>query len=131
VRTSLEPAVQRAIEEGAIRLLGGIDDAELAWLFGHAELFVFLSLDEGFGLPPVEALSFGCPVLASDIPVLRETLGDRATFVDPTDPSAIAAAFQALDPPPARSAPVSTDWGATVRRLRSAIDGGGGGAQLA
>lgn len=122
VRTDVEPAVRAAIDAGAVRLLGGVDDAGLAWLYGHADLFVFLSLDEGFGLPPVEALHFGCPVLASDIPVLRETLTDRAGYVDPLDVTAIAAALAARPGP--RTAPPPgplPDWRATVQRLRSAV----------
>jgi glycosyltransferase involved in cell wall biosynthesis len=120
VRTAVDPVVRRAIDSGAIRFLGRIDDGRLAWLYEHAELFVFLSLDEGFGLPPLEALSFGCPVLASDIAVLRETLGDRATYVDPRDVDAIA---NALLGPTARASggPVLPDWRDTVRRLRSAV----------
>lgn len=51
---------------------------------------LFPSLDEGFGLPPLEALACGVPVLASDIPVLREVLGSQAAFVDPLDVPAIA-----------------------------------------
>jgi glycosyltransferase involved in cell wall biosynthesis len=120
VGTAVDAEVQRAIDAGVIRLLGRIDDAELAWLYQHAELFAFLSLDEGFGLPPLEALAFGTPVLASDIAVLRETLGDRATYVDPLDVAAIAAA---LDAPIVRRAEPADlpDWTDTVRRLRSAV----------
>lgn len=120
VSTAVDPAVRHAIDTGAIRFLGRIDDGGLAWLYQHAELFVFLSLDEGFGLPPLEALSFGCPVLASDIAVLRETLGDRATYVDPRDVDAIA---KALSGPTAHASgdPVLPDWRDTVRRLRSAV----------
>lgn len=51
---------------------------------------LFPSLDEGFGLPPLEALACGTPVLAADIPVTREVLGDQAAFVDPFDVEAIA-----------------------------------------
>jgi glycosyltransferase involved in cell wall biosynthesis len=122
VRTAVDPALRHAIDTGAIRFLGRIDDGGLAWLYQHAERFVFLSLDEGFGLPPLEALSFGCPVLASDIEVLRETLGDRATYVDPTDVDAIAAAL-AVPPGAAPVDPVLPDWRGTVRRLRSAVVG--------
>jgi glycosyltransferase involved in cell wall biosynthesis len=120
VRPAVDLVVRQAIDVGAIRFLGRIDDGRLAWLYQHADLFVFLSLDEGFGLPPLEALSFGCPVLASDIPVLRETLGDRATYVDPRNVDMIA---KALSDRPARGSgdPVLPDWRDTVRRLRSAV----------
>lgn len=57
-----------------IRFLGRVTDAQLAALYKRADAFVFPSSHEGFGLPPLEALSLGCPVVASDIPSLRETL---------------------------------------------------------
>ena len=53
---------------------GRVDDDLLAHWYVHAEALIFPSEDEGFGLPPLEALSFGCPVLSSDIPCLREVL---------------------------------------------------------
>ena len=119
----LAPAVRAAVDEGTIRFLGRIDDGALAWLYCHAELFVFMSLDEGFGLPPVEALTFGCPVLVSDIPVFRETLGGAARYADPTDVAGAAAVLADLaENPPARGAlPDPPDWAACVERLRSAV----------
>jgi glycosyltransferase involved in cell wall biosynthesis len=57
-----------------VRFLGRVTDAQLAALYKQADLFAFPSSHEGFGLPPIEALSFGCPVVASDIPCLREVL---------------------------------------------------------
>jgi glycosyltransferase involved in cell wall biosynthesis len=120
----LDPSVQDAVEEGLIRFLGRIGDGELAWLYAHAELFVYLSLDEGFGLPPIEALTFGCPVLVSDIPVFRENLGDQATFVDPHDVEAAAQAFARLaaSPPPRVSGATLPDWAGVVGTMSSAID---------
>lgn len=119
----LEPSVQAAVEQGLVRFLGRIGDGELAWLYAHADLFVYLSLDEGFGLPPIEALTFGCPVLVSDIPIFRENLGEHATYVDPHDVDAAAAALTALTArPPARVADVPLpDWASCVAKIRSAI----------
>jgi len=57
-----------------VQFLDGVSDARLAALYQHAELFVFPSSDEGFGLPPIEALSFGCPVVSSDAACLPEVL---------------------------------------------------------
>lgn len=120
--TVVDPDVRAAADAGSIRFLGRIGDAELAWLYRNAELFVFCSLDEGFGLPPLEALHFGCPVLASDIPVMREVLGSAAHFVDPRALESVAAALRALDPPPPLrgEAPAAT-WEACVRAIRSAV----------
>lgn len=69
-----------AVADQRIRLLGRVDDDQLAWLYAHAALAITLSRDEGFGMPVVEAARFGAPVLASDIPVFRETVGEYATF---------------------------------------------------
>ncbi|MBO3088917.1 glycosyltransferase family 4 protein [Cellulomonas sp. zg-ZUI40] len=88
------PQARRAVEDGAVLLTGHVADVELAWLYRNAALFVFLSLDEGFGLPPVEALSFGTPVVASDIGVFRETIGAHARLVDPLDVDAAAVAIR-------------------------------------
>lgn len=66
-----------------VRHLGRVDDTTLSALYQSAIAFVFPSLVEGFGLPPLEAMRSGTPVCASDIPVLREVLGDAAHFFNP------------------------------------------------
>lgn len=63
---------------------GRLSDAEVAALERGATAFIFPSLYEGFGIPPLEAMSQGCPVLASDIPPVREACGDGALYFDPT-----------------------------------------------
>ncbi|MGM4981521.1 MULTISPECIES: glycosyltransferase family 4 protein [Rhizobium] len=63
---------------------GRLSDAEIAALQRHATAFVFPSLYEGFGIPPLEAMTQGCPVLAADIPAVREASGDAALYFDPT-----------------------------------------------
>jgi glycosyltransferase involved in cell wall biosynthesis len=65
-------------------------------LLHGARALVFPSLIEGFGLPVIEAMASGCPVLASDIPVLREVCGDAALYAEPTSADQIAQAMQAL-----------------------------------
>lgn len=70
--------------------LGYVADEELIYLYKNASLFVYLSLYEGFGIPPLEAMSFGCPVVLSDIPAFREIFGNAAYYVDPYDISTIA-----------------------------------------
>lgn len=66
-----------------VRFFGQADDLELANLYAHAIAFVFPSLMEGFGLPALEALSVGCPLIVSDIPVFREILADHAVYFNP------------------------------------------------
>ena len=72
-----------------IHFLGRVSDQELVRLYNQAECFVFPSLYEGFGLPPLEAMACGCPVLVSDIPVEREVCGDAALYFNPFEPSEI------------------------------------------
>lgn len=117
----LPASVERAAREGSIRFVPRVTDAELAWLYRHAELFLYLSLDEGFGLPPLEALSFGCPVLVSDIDVFRELLGDHATYCDPRDIDDATSAILAADSRRLDPAPGFAGWDDCVRRLRAAI----------
>jgi glycosyltransferase involved in cell wall biosynthesis len=92
----LDDDLGAAADAGLLRFVERVSDSELKWLYTHCALFVCMSSDEGFGLPPVEAASLGCRVLASDIPVFRETLGSYATLVDPTDVDAIADGIRAI-----------------------------------
>jgi glycosyltransferase involved in cell wall biosynthesis len=69
---------------------GHISDASMAALYGHATALIFPSLYEGFGVPPLEAMVFGCPVIVSDIAVLHEVCGDAAEYCSPTDPEHLA-----------------------------------------
>jgi glycosyltransferase involved in cell wall biosynthesis len=88
-----------------VQLTGHVPDEDLAAIYTGAHALVFPSDDEGFGLPPVEALACGTPVAVSDLPVLREVLGDRATFVEAGDLPGLIAAAEATSrpapPPPA------------------------------
>lgn len=73
--------VTSMVNSGAIRFVGFMNTEELAWLYSKARLVVFPTLDEGFGLPVIEARHFGAPLALSDIPVLREVAGDaQASF---------------------------------------------------
>ena len=69
--------------EGTIHFLGRVSDEELVRLYNQATCFIFPSIYEGFGLPTIEAMKCGCPVLASDIPVMREVCGDAAIYFNP------------------------------------------------
>lgn len=66
--------------DGRMKILTGLDDEAVARWMKHAELFVFTSLYEGFGLPPLEALACGTPVVSSDSPALKEALGECAFY---------------------------------------------------
>ncbi|WP_205696653.1 glycosyltransferase family 1 protein [Conexibacter sp. SYSU D00693] len=77
--------------EGVITT-GRVTDDELAALYTGARALVLASDDEGFGLTPVEALACGTPVVACEVPALREVLGERVTFVDRDDLAGLLAA---------------------------------------
>jgi glycosyltransferase involved in cell wall biosynthesis len=78
---------------GQVRFLGYVPAEDLAVLYNLADLFVFPSLYEGFGLPPLEAMACGLPVVASTAPALREVLDDAALLVHPQDVVALAEAM--------------------------------------
>ncbi len=84
--TRLREFVEQQGLKDSVIFFGEADDKQLVNLYTHAKALVFPSLMEGFGLPALEALALGCPVIASDIPVFHETLGDNATYFDPSDP---------------------------------------------
>lgn len=87
---------QNDLEEGLgnIKYLGRVSDEELRLLYNQAVCFIFPSIYEGFGLPLLEAMTCGCPVLASDIPVFREVCGDAAIYFNPHDEISIQNAIK-------------------------------------
>jgi glycosyltransferase involved in cell wall biosynthesis len=89
-------AAQPLQREGTVKFLGGVDDALLPRLYAGATIFVFLSLDEGFGLPPLEAMACGTPVIISDAEALVEVSGPAAVVVPRTDVEALEAAMTRL-----------------------------------
>jgi glycosyltransferase involved in cell wall biosynthesis len=82
-------AIQLRVEDRIVRLVHP-DDELLCQAYNAADAFVFPSLQEGFGIPLVEAMRCGTPVVASDIPVFREVCGEAALFFDPHDHQALA-----------------------------------------
>ncbi len=70
---------------GGIIFKGHVEDEELVNLYNNAELFIFPSLYEGFGIPPLEAMSCGCPCVVSNTSSLPEICGEAAEYCDPND----------------------------------------------
>jgi glycosyltransferase involved in cell wall biosynthesis len=89
-----------------VQLTGHVSDDDLAAILTGARALVFASSDEGFGLPTVEALACGTPVVACELPALREVLGDRARFVACDDLAGLLAAGAAAQ----RPAPPPPPW---------------------
>ena len=79
-----------------VRFLGRVTDAELADLYANALCFAFPSRMEGFGIPVVEAMALGCPVVCSNIPALTEVCGDAAILAHPDDAPGWLTAIKAL-----------------------------------
>jgi glycosyltransferase involved in cell wall biosynthesis len=85
-----EREIERASRAGDVRVLGYVPDGDLPPLFAAAQAFLFPTLYEGFGLPVVEAMAVGTPVLTSSTSALAEVAGDAALLVDPEDEQQIA-----------------------------------------
>lgn len=99
-------ALDEALEQargtvGGIRLLGRVPDEDLPGLLAGSLALVYPSLYEGFGLPPLEAMACGVPVITSNRSSLPEVVGDAALLVDPEDVAAIASAMRRLADDPA------------------------------
>jgi len=94
----LEPAEQLFGKEFARRvlLLGYMPTAAIQALYAHALCFVFPSIYEGFGLPPLEAMRQGCPVIASTASSVPEVCGDGALYFDPRDPDELRKCVEQL-----------------------------------
>lgn len=116
--------------EGCVLLPGFVSDEVLAGLYRSATLVVNPSLAEGFGLTAVEAAACGAPVLLSDLPAHRETLGDAARFFDPRDPAALASLLDGLLRDDERRLDIATrcraavaplSWEVAAERLRELV----------
>ena len=103
--TALAPA-------GSLEFLGGASDEQYEAALNAATALVSASRDEGFGLPPVEAMALGTPVLLSDIPIFREIGGDPAGYFDPDSTASFVGAVRELEDPVEwkRRSAASVDW---------------------
>ena len=100
------PASRWARELPDVTLTGEVSDDDLAAIYTGAHALVVPSDEEGFGLTPVEALACGTPVVATDVPAIREVMRDRATLVDVHDLDGLLAAAESTR----RPAPPPPDW---------------------
>lgn len=101
---------RRAVDQFGIqncRLLRGLDDQALSDTFAGASAFLWPSRLEGFGLPPLEAMQAGCPVLSADAPAMPEILGNAALYFPPNRPEQLAERLRALLDSPQEQAQLS------------------------
>lgn len=103
-QSPVEEIIERLDIGDKILLTGPLTDKDLPALYNGAELFIFPSLYEGFGLPVLEAMACGTPVLTSNLSSLPEVTGDAAKLVDPIDVNAIAQAMTQVLQNPALAA---------------------------
>lgn len=114
-----------------IRHLADVSDADLRALYEHAALLLFPSRYEGFGIPPLEAMSLGCPVVASSAAAITEVVGDAALVVHPDDVEGMTRAMNAMLSDPTLRADLVRkghdraamfSWGEAGRKLGLILD---------
>ena len=82
--------------QNSITITGYIKDTELSSLYSLADIFIYPSLYEGFGFPPLEAMKCGCPVIVSNVTSLPEVVGEAGLYVDPYDETSISTQINCL-----------------------------------
>jgi len=102
-RSEKQQFQQLKLSEGKVVWMGG-SDSVLMNLYAHAAAFVYPSLYEGFGIPPLEAMAHGCPVVCSSGSSISEVVGDAGEFFDPCDSTAISYAIEKVAGSPSRTA---------------------------
>jgi len=85
-----------SIDSKLIEFVGYVSDEELVYLYQNALFFVYPSLFEGFGIPPLEAMASGCPTLVSDIPSIKEVCGEASHYINPTEVESITDGMKKL-----------------------------------
>lgn len=131
-RAALDVAVRHSgLDHSSVVFAGFVPDDALVDLYGCCELFVFPSTLEGFGLPPLEAMACGAPVIASHAASLPEVVGRRDALFDPSKPEAMAARMLDVLRHPARADELRRHskeqsakftWEAVARRALQAIE---------
>lgn len=91
---ALQGEIRQAEREGWLKYLGFVAEDSLPLLYSGASLFIYPSIYEGFGLPPVEAMASGVPVIVADRSCLPEVCGDAARYVEPNDVEMFAATIR-------------------------------------
>ncbi len=122
-RKRIAEAQARLSVEG-VENVGYVSEGELRDLYERATALVFPSLDEGFGIPLLDACAFNLPVACSDIPVFREVMHESAIYFDPLSPEAMAAAMEhAVAAQPFDGSPVRArySWHLSARKLLEII----------
>jgi len=123
--------LQKALDTGMVRKLGYVSQEDLVKLYGGAKGFFFPSFYEGFGLPPLEAMACGTPVVASNASSIPEVVADAGILVDPRDEEALADAMVRLDEDEELRAALATkglqragsfSWEASAKRLGQIIE---------
>lgn len=116
----LRPLVDQLDLANDVELLGWVTDEELERLYDTASAYAFPTLFEGFGLPVLEAMARGCPVVGSDIPILREVGGDAMRYFDPHDPASIARTVREVVADPGTMADAGRKWASLFTWQRTA-----------
>jgi glycosyltransferase involved in cell wall biosynthesis len=128
----LAPLIERLGLEGAVTFAGYVDDAQLRALYHRAAAVVVPSFAEGFGLPLLEAMTSGAPVIAAATSSLPEVGGDAPLYVDPREPAEIAAAMARIAREPdlrqelgarGRARALAFSWERCVARVRECYRG--------
>jgi glycosyltransferase involved in cell wall biosynthesis len=88
--------IERSSRKQDIQVLGYVSDTQLEELYQRASILAFPSLDEGFGMPILDAMERGVPVITSNVSAMPEVAGDAALLVDPTDVNSVAAGLSRL-----------------------------------
>jgi glycosyltransferase involved in cell wall biosynthesis len=114
-RLDLEGLAKRLGVGSHVRFSGFVSESDLALRYAAADVAVLLSEYEGFGLPALEAMARGLPLVAGDHPSVNEVVGDAALLVDPRDPRAVALAVERVLSDPG----VSADLAARGQALAS------------